>query len=376
MANGFCTAILKQLAETGISDPAKKVSQLGFLQMLFCCQDGSINGLNDGFANGHKRNLSVWYRERFSDSIISDTMPACDTGNNLPRKEFTLPALQTSAASLYFSVDDIRNYCADASAPTQIGRKTIMRDMYDQITNAMFRVLEDIDRKLVASMSTQFGTNIVTGSDAETVITYDPAKAFADVIKKLILDQQENEFCADACIVGNGGITTLDFEAAIAAVTSAAGINMQALYGLLPRVFRDNNTRTAWGANQFGVFEKGSLALLNYPQYVNNFDQKLANTDYFQAMLPVDEIICPQDCLDTMQFDISVREIDCPTTMTINGAQTTVDRGYQVVISKQYQLFVKPDLYAAGDSLSGTNGTLRYELEEAAPAGGGTEEDA
>lgn len=367
MANGFCPAILKQLSETGLSDPAKKVSQLGFLQMLFCCQDGSINGLNDGLIGGHKRDLTVWYRERFGSDLVQDTMPGCDVGNNLPRKEFELPALQTSAISLYFSVDEIRNYCSDASNPTRVGRATIMKDMYDQIVNAMFRVLEDIDKKVVTSMATQFGTNVVTGLDTTTVITYDPAKAFADVIKKIVLDTQANEFCDDPCIVGNGVITELEIDRALAIASSAAGVNMQALYGLIPRVFNDKNTIAAWGANQFGVFEKGSLALLNFQRYDGNFDQDLANTKYFPVMLPVNEIICPQDCLDAMKFDMSIREIDCPTTMTVNGAQITVDRGYQVVISKDYQLFVKPDLFSATDPLAGTNGTLRYELQELVP---------
>lgn len=366
MPNGFCEALLIGADEAGFSEPQRKVSKMGFLQMIFCCQDNSIGtSLSQGYANGHERDIRVWYRERVGDSDVQSDMPGCDAGITRPRKEFTIPALQTSAVSLWFSVDDIRKFCESASQPITVGRTRLMSDMWGTIRSAMYAVLADVDKKGVTAMSTQFGINLATGLNTATVINYDPAKAYVDIIKKIVLDTETNEFCDDFCIVGNGDITALEIERQLATGVNGAGINMQSVYNQIPRIFSDNYTKTGWGANQFGVFERGSVGLINVPRYIGAYNQRIANTEYFPMMLPVNEMVCPQDCLDNFTFDMSIREIDCPTQMTIDGVQVTKDRGYQVVISKKYAYVVKPDLYATGDPLSGVNGTLRYELKDA-----------
>jgi hypothetical protein len=45
----------------------------------------------------------------------------------------------------------------------------------------------------------------------------------------------------------------------------------------------------------------------------------------------------------------------------VNGTPTLLNRGWQVILSKRYNLWVQPtDAYASGDELEGTNGTLKY----------------
>jgi hypothetical protein len=69
----------------------------------------------------------------------------------------------------------------------------------------------------------------------------------------------------------------------------------------------------------------------------------------------------PEGCLNDLQLDMQLKYIDCPTTIDLNGVPTAVGRGWQVILSKYFQLFTMPaNLYAAGDELAGTNGTLRY----------------
>jgi len=60
-----------------------------------------------------------------------------------------------------------------------------------------------------------------------------------------------------------------------------------------------------------------------------------------------------------------MKYIDCPTVVDVNGVPTTVNRGWQVILSKEFALWVQPastNEYAAGDELYQTNGTLLYEI--------------
>jgi hypothetical protein len=58
---------------------------------------------------------------------------------------------------------------------------------------------------------------------------------------------------------------------------------------------------------------------------------------------------------------MQLKYIDCPTTIDVGGAPQTVDRGWQVILSKYYTLWTQPDnAFDSGDPLEGTNGTLKY----------------
>jgi len=62
-------------------------------------------------------------------------------------------------------------------------------------------------------------------------------------------------------------------------------------------------------------------------------------------------------------FDVQMKYIDCPTSVDVQDSAVVVNRGWQVIISKDYSLWVQPtDAYAATDPLDDTNGTLRYVL--------------
>jgi hypothetical protein len=66
-----------------------------------------------------------------------------------------------------------------------------------------------------------------------------------------------------------------------------------------------------------------------------------------------------------MSFDFQTRYIDCPTEIDVMGTPTTVGRGLQVIISKQYDWYMTSAQYASGDRLSGNNGTLAYTVTNA-----------
>lgn len=373
MANGYCPSILAGINSVGLTDPSKKLRTLGFLQMLLCCMDGSVQAqpLQQGLQGGHTRGLSVWYRNRIPESKVADGVNACDNAITSPRLEFTIPNLVTKSISTWIPNSLIRQYCKDASDPVTLnGAPTpVMREVYDILITAAGALLAAIDTTLVTQMSTQFGVNVTTGNNAAEAITYDPSdKLMLSVVRKLVSEWRDNEFCDNPCIVGNGAFADFEFMRKIFANVSADGIDGQAMQQYIPRVWFDKATTTIWGANQIGVFEQGSVAFLSAPRFVGMYAGRQANTEKFTMILPVDQYSCPPECLNNLVFDVQIREIDCPQQIHVDGvANTTVEDGVQVTISKDFYLFVKPGtLYAAGDPLAGGNGTLRYSISEAA----------
>jgi hypothetical protein len=75
MATGYCPALLRQVTEVANGNSAVgKIHVAGFLKMLFCCQNSSVNPINDGFQdNSHRKTLTVAYRQRPTLSHVQDT---------------------------------------------------------------------------------------------------------------------------------------------------------------------------------------------------------------------------------------------------------------------------------------------------------------
>lgn len=373
MANGYCLPILTHIEALTNSNPAKKLSPLGFTQMVLCCMDGSVTPLNDGNADGHTKELAVKYRKRPLESDVSDEASACDTALTKFYNEFTLPSMLYREYAIFVPDSLIRQYCKDSSDYVKLNadnnavmqkETSVMKEVYDMLVEGGGAILKSINKGLVTQMSTQFGINVVTGNNNAVALDFAlGTNVMQDALIRLMTDWRENEICDSVCMVGNGPFANLDLVKAMFSGNNDQGIDQGKLANMLPSVNFDKDTRTVWGNNQIGVFEKGSLALLTRNKYVGNFARPLGTSNFFTMALPVNEYNCPQDCLDKLIFDVQVKEIDCPTSMNINGEDVTVGPGILIVLSKEFNLFVKPsNLYEAADPLFGTNGTLRYTI--------------
>lgn len=374
MANGYCTPILQHIEAVAGTNPAKKLSPLGFTQMLLCCQDGSVTPLNDGYQAGHQRTVNVKYRKRPLESSVSSTPNACDVAVTPSYSEFTIPNLIHRSYSVYIPDTLIRQYCKEASEFVKLDsngnsvmskQSSVMQEVYDMLIEGGGALLKSMNKALVTQMSTAFGKNVQTGATTAKEIEFKlGTTGMQDALIQLISDWRENEFCDDVCMVGSGDFANFDLIKQIMGGINAQGIDQARLANLIPKVWFDKDARAIWGDSNVGVFEKGSLALITRNMYEGNFARPLANSNFFSMALPVNEYNCPQECLDKLIFDVQVREIDCPTEMTINGtANTTVEKGVQIVLSKNFALFTKPtNLYENADELYGTNGTLRYKI--------------
>lgn len=372
MANGYCPALLRTIEEVaGDNAPSRKLHIAGFLAALQCCQNSSVNPVNDGYDdNGHQRTLTVSYRQRPTLDMVQEE-DNCDI-NRIPTKaEWSLPGLNFASSSFYLSDEELSKYCEDASRTRSLGAPptTIAQEHYELFKETANIVMKKMNRDLVTDMATLFGENVTTGSATGKVINIDrdgDQYILDNGVVDMMRDLQENEICGDPCIVGGGLFSAFNMAQALSCC-NAAGIDLSRAG--LPRFFFDKDTQLIWGDNSVGLFAPGSVKLIERLKYKRFFagGQK-GNSWFFTAALPVNEFGCADPCQIT-EFDVQLRYIDCPTEIEGPSGPTTVNRGWQVIVSKNYALWVQPDAYAASDELSGTNGTLKYFFSNVASGG-------
>jgi len=379
MANGYEQPILRHIAAISRYNPERKLSPLGFMQMVLSTMQGraELQPINkDRYDSGHDRDLKVWYRSRPLKSEVRTEESGCEKATIPARKEFTIPGLNYCEVSFWMPDSLIRQYEKDASQKVSIdsntgrvvgfaGNTSVMKEVYDNLVDYAAVLLAKENELLVTQMGTMFGNNVTTGDSNAKALTFNIGTiALQDALIQLMSDWRKNEIDADGIsIVGNGPFSDWEFVRKVYSnMPNTQGINMQAFQNMLPNVWYDKETTNIWGANHCGVFEKGSIELLTRNKYVGNFKSKLANSTYFTMSLPVNELLIPQQYIDRLLIDVQIREIDCATELEIDGVPTTVSEGVQVILKRRSSLFTWPDMYKNGDPLQNVNGTLRYAL--------------
>ena len=176
----------------------------------------------------------------------------------------------------------------------------------------------------------------------------------------VMADALANEMnLGNSVIVGNGLIANYYLQNNAGAVSTAQnGVNQSQL--ALPKFYHDFDTTSGWGANQFGIFEKNSVQLIDINRYTG-FKAGVKGGDFFGSLtVPV---VDAQGNMFPFTFDIQLTYIKCPTELVIGGYgdAVTVNRGWALIISKSFDSFNIPsDAYHADDRLYNNNGTLRY----------------
>ena len=334
MANGYALPILQHITAMTGTNPARKLSPLGFTQMLLSRMDDSVQW-SQQYKDGHETSLKVKFRRRPLKSEVRDTDGGCDVAATPTYEEFTVPGLLHREISFYMSNAQIRQYTKDVSQFVKLQavggtspdnaiisqESNVMKEVYDLFLEYGAVLLASINEALVGQASTQFGVNTVTGVNAARALTFSLGTvAMQDALVQLMTDLRENEMSDDVSMVGSGAFANLDLvKKFYSQMASNQGVNMAALNNNFPSVFFDKDCRTIWGDNNIGVFAKGSAHLLSRNYYVGNFAGQLANSVFFTMALPVNELAVPQPFLDRMIFDVQIREIDCATEVVING---------------------------------------------------------
>lgn len=364
MALGFCPALLVNIEAVAESNaPSRKLHIAGFLAALFCCQNSSVNPVSSGLDGAHTRPLTVKYRQRPVLAHVQDE-DDCDINRIPAYAEWTVPSVGHKQSSFYLDDNTIMNYCKDASAIRTTGQPptSVMNEIYSLILEHANIVMRAVNRATIVAMATQFGANVTTGSANGKVINISKTAdqyILDNGIVDLMRDFQENEICGDPCIIGGGLFAAWEQARAIACCNNA-GLDMSKIG--MPKFYFDKDTQQLWGNNTIGVLAPGSVKFIGRNKYQGAFAGQKGTSFFTTLPLPVQEFGCNlDDCLRDLVFDLQLKYIDCPTVVTVNGVNTTVNRGWQVIISKEFALWVQPtNAYASGDELAGTNGTLKY----------------
>lgn len=375
MANGYCPYILGQLSEIAqCNTPSYKITPAGFLQMLLENKPAlQLLQLDEG--NGHVRDVRYKYKKRILPSQTS-TEDNCDI-NYIPRwLESQLATTNFRKIAHFIDDAEMAKYCSDASRTVDVGQPAteLMNEHLKDIMNAANGLIGAIDQDLLALQAVKFGVNAVTGSNSATTVNIPKDATQYDLssgITKILADAQENEFCGNINIVGNGIMNNFAIQQLVSCC-NAAGIDMSRFTGF--RWYHDLYSKTAWGTNQIGVFSEGSVGLIDITRYQGFRAGDKGPSKFFTLPLPIE---CP-NCnggYDALVFDAQLKYFDCPQDIETECEGTVpIERGWALILSKTFGLFNIPqDAYqnegaygdCGTDRLSGNNGTLRYTVTNA-----------
>lgn len=363
MANGFAEALLVHL-DALYADPTKapsrKITPPGYLKMLL--QSARPNIISDGReVNGHIRDVRVKYQTRGTEAIVSDE-DNCDIDIIPVYEEVLVNNMLFRKIGLFIPDETIRKYEEDASRMVSSGGfpTQLMKETLDSIIKKAAGLVNSINAALLAEQVTNFGVHVETGTAAAVAINLpldrtqnDLSEGMSGLISRIINNELDPN---DVSMVGNG--LMLNYMQQQAAKSyDQAGVNTALEF--LPRFFWDPRTATVWGANQFGIFERDAVQLIEMDQFVGGFQGKKGTSDFFNAPLPLVDSL--GESLQSMNFDMQLRYLDCPTEIVVDYTTQTVQRGYLLTVSKTFQQFNVPDnAYEDDDRLTGSNGTLRF----------------
>lgn len=363
MAQGFMQGLLRQARQVyaGAVDPSTKITPMGYLNMLLAQGEPAVTAAIEN--GGHIRSVTVKYIPRgvAGKSVTTDDCSIQATPGYL---EYTLPNLSFRKNATYISYDEIRKYENEASNTVRVGAPAppmgIMQEIWDRIIRKANGLLQDVDQDLLTAQAAAFGKNVTTGLATVKTVNFPlstTSNPLAQGLTMLMTDVMENEIRPDnVVIVGSGLINNLYMQIK----QNTQNTTQQNYPAGVPDMYWDWNTTSKWGANQFGVFEKGSVQFVNINKWGGNFGGDKLSTWLFTLRLPLVDSL--GNSLASIKFDAQLRHIDCPTSVVIDGAApAVVQRGWILDLMINYSQFNIPaDAYDAADRLTGNNGTLRY----------------
>lgn len=370
MSLGFAPYLLKQsLAVFEGTAPSRKITPVGYTRMLLENTQPNIisQGIDDG--SGHIRDMRIKYRTRLPKGK-TQTTDNCDIDLRPMYQEETIAPTMFRKLAILLEDSTIAKYEEDASknlTPNGASLKGItplMAEQWAVIMDCANGLMQDINDDLVTKQVTNFGVNQTNGvATAKTVnfplsTTTNPLTSGMTMV---MADARANEMdLSQALVVGSGLIDNYYIQNATAKAVGNAqnGVNQSLL--ALPKYYHDFDCGSAWGANQFGIFERNAVQFIDINRYTG-FKAGEKGGDWFGSLtIPIADA---EGNMVPFTFDIQLTFIKCPTEVVIGGYgdPVTVNRGWALILSKSFDSFNIPtNAYDAADRLAGNNGSLRY----------------
>ena len=354
------------------ANPSEKITPLGYTQFLLSNTKPNVlnTGIDDG--SGYLRDVKLRYMQRGTPGK-SVTVDDCSIQTRAAYIDKDLPTTLFRALGITFEDDMIAKFEKDALSMMTIGTPAtqVMKEVWDVIISNANGLLTDIDTDLVAIQGANFGKNVTTGLATAKTINFALNGANNDLttgMTQVIADAMINESkLPGANVVGAGLILNYSLQQK-AKSYNQAGLNTALLS--LPD-FKFDPYASAWGTNNFGLFEKDSVQLLNICRFRGS-KAGLKGSDYFFTLtLPIADSV-GQGTFSGFEFDVQLTYRTCPGNLQIgvfdedDNPPVAVGRGWNIILMSSYnQVNIPSDAYGVGDRLLGNNGTYLYHATNA-----------
>ena len=363
MGKGLAQAILiSSLEAFKNASPMKKITPQGYLQYLLANTKPNVlsNGIDDG--SGYIRNVKLRYMQRGVPGK-SVTVDDCSIQTTAAYIDKDLPVTHFRALGISFEDDIIARFEKDALASINPGGAptAIMNEIWEVIISKANGLFTDINNDLLTDQSVNFGKNISTGLNTAKTVNFalnGTNNNLSSGMTQVLADAMINESTLlNSSIVGSGIILNYSLQQQ-AKSADQAGVNTARLQ--LPDFKFDPYANPIWAADNFGLFEKDAVQLLNVCRF-RGAKAGMKGSDYFFTVkLPVYDSI-GQGTVRDFEFDVQLTYRTCASDIMIGAVSTHVGRGWNVILMSSYnQVNIPADSYAVGDRMVGNNGTYLY----------------
>ncbi len=342
--------------------PQYKLELTGFMNLLMNQDRPEVLTLNN--SAGHRESVQIRYKQRYTkDFTGTDEGEVCNNVLIEPRRETSVDLSSFRFIPLYLEDETVARYENDASKTIARGLPptAFMNEMLEEVYRATSALMEGVNEDLMTLFSANFGVNRVTGNNAATSINFDKdgtKNNLAEGMTKLDSDFMINLMSGRMQMFGSGLMNNVMLQQP-GVSANQSGINNRILTQNKEWYF-DQQAASILGANQFAVVERNAIQLVEYLQYTG-FKAGVRPGSSTFGTLPLP--LMNGETVKPVKFDFQLKYYDCPTVLTNQyyGTSVTVQKGWNLVLSKKSGLFMIPtDAYRGGDPMAGNRGSLRY----------------
>lgn len=374
MGKGLAYALLVSSIEAfKDASPMEKITPYGYMQFLLNNTKPNVinSGIDDG--SGYIRDVKIRYMQRsvLGQSITQDN---CSVQTRAAYLESSVPTTMFRALGIAFDNDQIAKFQQDALQIVQKGTPPtpLMQEVWDAIINQANGFFGDINNDLLTMQSANFGKNVTTGANTAKTINFALNGTQNDLTQgmtEVLADAMVNESKLNgSTLVGSGLILNYSLQQQ-AKGFDQSGVNTRLLQ--LPNYLYDPYSAAAWGSDNFGLFQKDAVQLINVCRFRGAKAGLLGGDYFFTLKLPVADSV-GQGTYKDFEFDVQltyrncVEEVQIGTFDADTNPPVVLQRGWNIILMSSYaQANIPTDSYNAADRLSGNNGTYLYHATNA-----------
>lgn len=360
---GFADSLTKHIFKiTAENTPQFKLNWQGHLNLVKHNKNANIVKINDEANPGHRRTVIIKAKQRATVDM-TDTVKSCDNVNVNAYFERAVNLSNIRQYAIFIDDETIARYPAEASAASGLGTPStsLMDEFLIQIKEGADAILTGVNQDLATLMAANIGTNFRSGNNAAQTINLvlnTNNNPLNQGLTQVLTDYQLNQSSGRPMMVGTGLIHNFMLQQRVKGLDQS-GINTPIMANDFD-FFQDTFAATSLGANEAIVYEPEAVQLIEYMEYKGYKAGDFGVSTFFTFMLPMQV----SDRIEMIEFDAQLKYFDCPTTLTnaYYGTTVQVEKGFSLIISKQFGLFTIDQAYRATDILNGNRGSYRYEF--------------